>query len=200
VNLPLLLAASVLPDVDLFLRFLMHRGPTHSIITITILMIPLFIIYRKQAAPYYAGLLSHVLIGDFFTGGTQLFWPLSQNLFGALNIDVTSLTNAIVELGLFLITIPIMCKQGDLQSLLKPLNKNWALIIPLVAVLGPLISVGRGTESALPPPLIAPSLFYLGLFTYSILIELRTRKNQKPTNHNQPNLTKQLPETQLSNG
>ena len=178
VNLPLLFAASVLPDVDLLMRFLMHQGPTHSLITITVLMIPFFIVYRKQAIPYYAALLSHILIGDFFTGGVQLFWPLSQARFGALNIDVTSLTNVIAELVLFFLTLPIMYKLGDLQTLFKPHNKNWALIIPLGAVLGPLLAVGRGQESTLPTLLAVPSLFYIGLFAYSMFVELRAEHNQ----------------------
>ena len=115
VNLPLLLLASVLPDIDLLLRFLMHRGPTHSLITLTVLMIPFFAVYRKQAIPYFAALLSHVLIGDFFAGGNELFWPLSQGWFGALNLEVHSLPNVLLELGLFLLTVPIMFKLGDLK-------------------------------------------------------------------------------------
>jgi len=98
-------------------------------------MIPFFAVYRKQAIPYYAALLSHIFIGDFFTGGTQLFWPLSQGTFGALNIQVSSLTNSIAELALFALTLPIMYKLGDLQTLWKSHNKNWALIIPLGAIL-----------------------------------------------------------------
>lgn len=178
VNLPLLFAASVLPDVDLLLRFLMHRGPTHSFITITVLMIPFFIVYRKQAIPYFAALLSHILIGDFFTGGVELFWPLSQDWFGALNINVASLTNVIAELVLFFLTLSIMYKLGDLQTLLKPHNKNWALILPLGAILGPLLAVGRGQEYALPTLLAFPSLFYIGLFAYSMVVELRAEHNQ----------------------
>jgi membrane-bound metal-dependent hydrolase YbcI (DUF457 family) len=181
VNLPLLLAASVLPDVDLLLRFLMHRGPTHSFITLSVLMIPFFIVYRKQAIPYYAALLSHILIGDFFTGGVQLFWPLSQASFGVLNIEVTSLTNVFAELGLFFLTLPIMYKLGDLQTLLKSRNKNWALIIPLGAVLGPLLTVGRGQEYALPLLLVVPSLFYVGLFAYSLLVELVADRAPTPS-------------------
>ena len=178
VNLPLLLAASVLPDIDLILRFLMHRGPTHSLITITVLMIPFFVIYRKQAIPYYIATLSHIFIGDYFNGGIQLFWPLSQNWFGTLDFEVTSLTNVIIELSLFALTLPIMYKLGDLKTLFKPHNKNWALIIPLGAVLGPLLTVGRGQESALPLLLAPPSIFYLILFAYSLLIELRAKPNQ----------------------
>ena len=108
INMPLLLVASVIPDVDLILQrvnpeLFMHRGPTHSIITFTVLMIPFFVIYRKQAVPYYAALLSHSLIGDFFTGGIELFWPVSHGWFGVLNIDVSSLTNVVTELTLFAI-------------------------------------------------------------------------------------------------
>jgi len=178
VNLPLLLAASVLPDVDLLLRFLMHRGPTHSILTITVLMIPFFIVYRKQAIPYFAALLSHILIGDFFTGGIELFWPLSHNWYGALNFEVTSMPIAITELVLFFLALPLMYKLGDLQTLLKPHNNNWALIIPFGSVLGPLLAVGRGQENILPALLIVPSLFYICLFVYSMLVELRAWRNR----------------------
>jgi membrane-bound metal-dependent hydrolase YbcI (DUF457 family) len=182
-NLPLLLAASVLPDVDLLFRFLVHRGPTHSIITISILMIPFFIIYRKQALPYFAAMLTHILIGDFFTGGVMLFWPISHDLFGALNFEVTSLSIEIVELVLFLLVVPIMYKMGDLQTLLKPHNKNWALIIPLGSVFGPLITLGRGQEGSIPTLLVVPSLFWISLFAYSLFISLRPGINQNKNKH-----------------
>ena len=175
VNLPLLFAASVLPDIDLILRFIMHRGPTHSIITITVFMVPFFILYRKQAIPYFAALLSHILVGDFFTGGTQLFWPLSSSNYGAFNFKVFSMPIAITELVLFLITLPIMFKLCDLQDLLKPNNKNWALIIPLGAIMGPLLSLGRGQENALPILLIIPSLFFIALFIYSLFVWLKSK-------------------------
>jgi membrane-bound metal-dependent hydrolase YbcI (DUF457 family) len=178
VNLPLLFVASVLPDIDLLLRFIMHRGPTHSLITITLLMIPFFVVYRKQAIPYYAALLSHILIGDFFTNGIQLFWPLSDSWFGVLNIDVTSLPNVITELALFSVTLPIMYKLGDLQTLLKSHNKNWSLIIPLGAVLVPLLTIGLDQDAALPTLLLVPSLFYVVLFAYSIFVELKVEHNK----------------------
>ncbi len=75
-----------------------------------------------------------------------------------------------------LITIPLMYKFGDLQTLLKPHNKNWALIIPVGALLGPLLSLGRGQENALPIILVVPSLFYIGLFVYSLFVWLRARQ------------------------
>jgi membrane-bound metal-dependent hydrolase YbcI (DUF457 family) len=172
--MPLLFAASVLPDVDLLLGFLMHRGPTHSLLAITALMIPFFIIYRKQAIPYYAAMLSHIFLGDYFTGGIELFWPLSHGWFGALNFDVTSLLSASVELALFIITIPIMFKLGDLKAFLNPHNKNWTLIIPFGATLVPLLSLGRGSENALPTILAVQSFFYIILFACLMLIWLRS--------------------------
>jgi membrane-bound metal-dependent hydrolase YbcI (DUF457 family) len=171
VNMPLLLLASVLPDIDLILRFMMHRGPTHSLIAITVLMIPFFVVYRKQAIPYYAALLSHIFIGDFI-GGVEMFWPISHSWFGALNLESVSQPNAIAEFALFCLTLPIMYKLGDLKTLVKSSSKKWALIVPLVAVLVPLLAVGRGYESALPALLVVPSLFYLGLFAYALIVDL----------------------------
>ena len=185
--MPLLLAASVLPDADLLLRFIQHRGPTHSIITITFLMIPFFFVYRKKAFPYYAAILSHSLIGDFFTGGVELFWPLSNNTFGALNFEVSSLPIALTELILFLFTVPFMYKLGDLKDLLKPNDKSWALIIPLGAIIGPLVtltrlaSLGRGQENTLPALLVIPSLFYIGMFTYSLYVWLKWKTTNNKT-------------------
>jgi membrane-bound metal-dependent hydrolase YbcI (DUF457 family) len=177
-NLPLLLVASVLPDVDLILQFVnptlfMHRGPTHAIITFTVLLIPFFIIYRKRAVPYYAALLSHALIGDFFTGGLELFWPVSQDWFGFENVNVKTLVPVTVELVLFATALLIMLRTKDLQSLLKPGKYNWTLFIAFGAVLGPMLQIGGDFEGYLPALLVVPSLFCLILFTCSIIIGLR---------------------------
>jgi membrane-bound metal-dependent hydrolase YbcI (DUF457 family) len=173
VNLPLLFAASILPDVDMAIGFIMHRGPTHSLIILTFLMVPFFVIFSKQAFPYYVALISHVLIGDFVTEGCQLLWPLSELWFGALNIEVTSLTNAIVELALFLLILPFMYKLGDIKTFLLPKNKNWAITIPLAATFAPLLWLALGQKDPIPILLVVPSIFYIGLFTYAISIWLR---------------------------
>ncbi len=156
----------------------MHRGPTHSFIVISLLTIPFFIAYRKQAIPYYVAALSHIFIGDFFTGGVQLFWPISQSGFGAVNIGVTSITDASIELLLLALSLPIMFKSGDLKSLLKPNGKNWILIIPLGAVLGALLAAVRGPEFSIQPLLIIPSIFFLFLFSYSIYIEFKIERKR----------------------
>jgi membrane-bound metal-dependent hydrolase YbcI (DUF457 family) len=176
INMPFLLTSSVIPDIDLFLRFLLHRGPTHSLITLIAITAPLLALYRKIAVPYIVALTSHILIGDFFTGGTQLFWPLSKEWYGALNIGVNSLANAILELALFCFSIAVMFRTGDLSKIAKYKYKI-ALLPPIIALLGPLLALWRGSEYTLPPLLVIPSLLYLAIFSFSILHE--NSKNRK---------------------
>ncbi len=168
-NMPLLLVMSVIPDIDLLFRFLEHRGPTHSIITIVALSLPFLVKYRKSAVPYFVALASHSLVGDFFTGGTQLLWPFSTQLYGALNIAVNSLTDSILELVLFSVSLVLMFKAGDLRKIARDKHRL-ALLLPFGAVLGPMLSAGRGSEYLLPPLLVLPSIFYLALFIYSMVV------------------------------
>ena len=81
VNVPLVMIVSMLPDFDLLIPSLPHRGPTHSIILITVFCLPLIALNRSSLV-YYASLLSHPLIGDYFTSyGCTIFWPLSSHHF-----------------------------------------------------------------------------------------------------------------------
>jgi len=168
-NMTLLLTASVIPDVDLLLRFVHHRGPTHSLITIAVLMIPFLLYYRKAALPYAVALASHSMIGDLI-GGTQLLWPLSTRFYGALDIDVKGSFTVTLELILFIISLALMLKTRDLKRITTS-NYRTLLLLPLGATIGPLLSVGRGPEYALPTPLIIPSLFYIAIFTYTLVID-----------------------------
>lgn len=183
INMPLLLLASIIPDTDLVLEvfypnIFQHRVLTHSIITLTVIMIPFFILYGKKALPYYVALLSHALIGDFFIGGAQILWPLSHVTYGFINLEVIGLISVVAEIALFLISLAIMVWQKDLQSLLKPNKLNLTLVIPFVAVLGPLLmnliynELGYFAEAFLPTVLWLPSIFWLIIFAYSMLTEL----------------------------
>jgi membrane-bound metal-dependent hydrolase YbcI (DUF457 family) len=186
INLPLVFAVSVLPDIDLALGYLTgmhHRVITHSLITYTIILIPFLLLYGKRALPYYAAVLTHSLIGDFFTGGLGLFWPITDNWYGILNIQPTDLISVVAELVLFAATLAIMFKTKELQSLLKPSRNSLWLFIAFVAVLGPLVQMGfqevrrfgETFEGALPPLLVAPSVFWLVVFGYAMLLNLRRR-------------------------
>ena len=76
-NLVVIWVFSLLPDLDLFIPGVVHRGPTHSVVVALLFFAPVLYFYRG-GLPYLVSLLSHSLIGDYFTAyGCQLFWPLS---------------------------------------------------------------------------------------------------------------------------
>ncbi len=177
-NLPLLLAISVIPDVDLVLqaindRIFMHRGMTHSIITLTVLMIPIFLLYRKQAIPYFFALLSHPLIGDLPTGGIEMLWPISQHWFGNSIMPVGGLADIAAESLLFVVATLLMFKSGELKDLLRSNTGNFWLVIAFGAVLGPMLEITQQSDAALPLLLAPESIFWLVLFAYSIISHLR---------------------------
>jgi membrane-bound metal-dependent hydrolase YbcI (DUF457 family) len=167
INLPLIFIISVFPDIDILIPGLYHRGPLHSILAYFLLFLPVFLLYRKKAAPYFVALLQHSIIGDYLTGGTQLLWPISNEMYG-LNIDVTSLTNIIVEWFFFLISIAVMFKTKDVLSLFKHQTSNLILTIPVFTVLLPTVI---SFPLFVPFALLIPHLVFLTLFGLSILLD-----------------------------
>ena len=169
INLPLLFLASIFPDIDLLIPGLEHRGPLHSMIVFCFLFIPMFLLYKKRAVPYFVAVIQHSIIGDFLTGGTQLLWPVSLDMYG-LGIGIDSLTNIALEWVLLIISIIIMFKAKDLLSLLKRNPSNLILSIPLMTVLLPSIIT---FPLYVPLVLLIPHLVYLFLFVFSIFVNLK---------------------------
>lgn len=174
-NIPLILVLSIIPDIDiLFEPFLseIHRGPTHSIIMAILVFIPFFLLYRQKATPYFAALASHSLIGDFVIGGQiQLLWPLSTNLYGLHQfgfpyINIYNPINIALEFTLFAVALIVMLKTRDLFHFFRNSRLNLILIIPIFTVLLP---VFIGYPLSVPKELILPHLFYLVLFSVSVL-------------------------------
>ena len=180
-NIPILLVLSILPDVDIIYDFLtgseLHRGPTHSIVVAIIAFIPLFILYRKRAIPYFLALISHPLMGDFFIGGRlQLFWPLSTNQYGlhelgSYYIGITDPVNIALELSLFMIATLVLYRSGDWKVFFKSNKTNLILIIPIATVLLPsTIGYPFNAPLLLTEPLLAIAhLFYLVIFSIAVL-------------------------------
>jgi hypothetical protein len=174
-NIPLVLVLSVIPDIDLLFDFLLkseiHRGPTHSIITAILVFIPFFMLYRQKAMPYFAALLSHSLIGDFFIRGQlQLLWPLSTSEFGFTGISIYDTVNIALEFTLFAIALIVMLKTRDLLHFFRNSKLNLILAIPIFTVLLPTFA---SYPLSVPSLLVLPHLFYLVLFSVSILIVLK---------------------------
>jgi len=85
-NAPFVMVVSLLPDIDLlFTEYISHRGITHSIIIMTLAFFPVYLYFRK-GLPCFIALLSHSLVGDYFTGyGIKLFWPIVNQYYRAPN-------------------------------------------------------------------------------------------------------------------
>ena len=168
-NISLLLLASVIPDIDLLVPVLEHRGPTHSLIIFLIILIPAILIYGKKAVPYFIALVQHPLIGDYITGSTQLLWPLTPHTYG-IGIKITSLPNILLEWSLFLIFMTLAYKTKDIWLLFRHHPSNLLLSTPLFTVLLPTV---LNFPTHVPLELLIPHLIYLTLFTLSIITDLK---------------------------
>jgi membrane-bound metal-dependent hydrolase YbcI (DUF457 family) len=204
INIPILLVLSILPDIDILSDFLfhypIHRGPTHSIIVALLVFLPFFVIYRKKAVPYFLGLISHSLIGDFIAGGQlRLLWPLSQAEFGLHElgfpiIKVGGHIDVILELSLFILATTVLIISQDWRVFFKGRLSNLVLIIPITTVLLP-STIGYPFNQSLlitEPILALAHIFYFVLFSIAILTTLKTiyqrwrsknKNNKKPGKH-----------------
>lgn len=176
----MVLVLSIIPDIDIIfeilLSFQIHRGPTHSIMATVLVFIPVFIIYRQKATPYFVALASHSLIADFFTGGQiQLFWPLSTIELGLPelgfpDIRISGPINITLELTIFAIATIIMFKTHDIHAFFRKTKINLILTIPIFTVLLPTFVA---YPLHVPFMLVLPHLFYLVLFAIAVLISLK---------------------------
>jgi membrane-bound metal-dependent hydrolase YbcI (DUF457 family) len=174
-NIPLILTLSVIPDIDILIPYIEHRGPFHSIITATLIFVPILAIYRKSALPYLAALIQHSLISDFIVGGqVQLLWPLTSQPFG-IEMSIKSSTNITLEWLVFITAAIIMMKTRDALTILQPHNSNLILAVPLLTVLLPTF---LAFPLEVPIALMPPHLICLTLFTTSLLIDLKQITNQ----------------------
>ena len=175
VNVPLLFTLAILPDIDLLIPGLTHRGPTHSIIVLTLVFVPVFLLYKKQALPYFAALLLHPLLGDILTGGAQLLWPLTSAEYG-FGLDIANPANLLTEWTVFLAALALLYTTKDLHTLIQPHPLNLVLLIPIFTVLLPTFFT---FPLYVPGVLLIPHLIYLAIFTLSILVDLKPKSAQK---------------------
>lgn len=196
-NMPLLIVLSIIPDVDVVVDNIVHlgihRGPSHSLIVMTLIFIPIFIYYRKTAIPYFLALISHSLIGDFITVGQVAFlWPITDVTFGMHELGswyiwMLDPINLVIEAALFALTIFLIRRLNDWEALFNGQKSNLLLIIPVVAML-PTATVGYPfAESMLisAPILGVVYLFLIILFSIAIVKSLSVmyKENRKGSKH-----------------
>ena len=168
-NIPIALTLSVLPDIDILIPFLEHRGPTHSIALALLTFIPVLAVYRRRAIPYFLALVQHSVVGDYLVGDqTQLLWPMATPSYG-LGLCIHSATNTVSEWALFLASMVIMFKAKDAAFFLQPHRSNLVLSIPTFTVLLPTIF---SYPLEVPAWLIPPHVIYMAMFAAAILSDL----------------------------
>lgn len=170
VNPSMIFLFAVLPDIDLFIPLLEHRGPTHSITALTITLILTSLLIGRKAIPYSMAYLQHIVPGDYISdGGIQLLWPFDMQWYG-LEINQGIGIAISIELTAFIVSILLMWKTRDLERLFHPKALNLILLIPLIALSSPLIVK---FPIPVPPSLIPPHLVYMALFTTALLTDIK---------------------------
>lgn len=182
VNVPMMLLASILPDIDFLIPGLMHRGPMHSIILYALLFAPVIILSHKTGMIYFVCVAQHLLLGDFLTAGygqgIQLLWPLTSS-WSSAEIYLLSAASGFLEWTFFVICLVWMFKTEDLRKLLVSSSSNLVLAIPILSIILPLL---LSIPLQVPFFLWVPHIIFLFLFSMSLLINLRTfvKKSDKP--------------------
>ena len=142
VNIFLVIALSVLPDIDFFLPGVYHRGITHSIVLSALIFLPFLIRDFNGSIPYLGALISHSFIGDFFTGDVLLFWPLSSRFFKYSGfVPLKSSEEAYLEIILFSVFVIIFTWVKEYNYLEYGLGTLLLLFIPFGAVLASILLI-----------------------------------------------------------
>ena len=168
-NIPIIWALSILPDIDLLIPNLEHRGPTHSLIFSLIIFLPLIIHKKGKIIPYYTALLSHSVIDLFTNNGTQFLWPISDNNFRfpyTLKMGTTS--EGIIEIILFAIMILIIILYKDYNKLIQYTNNLMITSIFLIFIASISIKYAYST----PKILLIPHITLVGIIFVSFIASI----------------------------
>lgn len=171
INIPLIWTLSLLPDIDLLIPSLPHRGPTHSLIVPLIVFVPIFLAYKWKAVPYIAALATHTIVGDMFTkGGVQILWPFSMRWVShGLAMCMASTLENYVEIALFLVLIFTIALSKDYYQLFNTNMENVILFIPLCTIVLPAMF---RFPLVVPNLLILPHVILMGVVLISISMPL----------------------------
>jgi len=180
INLPLIFALSILPDIDLILFPRLHRGPTHSLILLAATAVPFLIVWRLKTVPYLAAYAQHLLVGDMIAGQTQYFWPISLEEFG-FNVAMGSPIEVGLEWAIFLASLILMIALGDFVNMLKPRVSNLLFIVACIGSGSLFVQMGliiltflmrQISYYSYSIQLVGPQVFYFVYFFLAVIITL----------------------------
>ncbi len=152
-----------------------HRGPTHSIIMIFLLCAPFLFWNIRRALPYFGVLASHVLIGDYFTGKSMIFWPLSTQRFQYFKpLRIGSMEECYLELALFGVFLGSLFLFKEYHNLLNSQLDNLLMIIPLGAIILSLyIIMNNPFPSRYLRTLLLPNLLVITMIFVNFLLTIK---------------------------
>jgi membrane-bound metal-dependent hydrolase YbcI (DUF457 family) len=176
-DLKIIWILALLPDIDLLIPGIPHRGQTHSVLLQLALFLPIIIYYGRSTLPYLFALLSHSLIGDIVSySKIMLFWPLDS---GWYSVTIPWRYNAYVyylEAAIFIPFVFFFIQQKDYQRLYNDKSHNLLTLIPATAIIIPIFYNARLIT---PRSLLTINILALGLLLLSYMDYVR---NSKPVN------------------
>lgn len=139
VDIPLVLTASLIPDIDIIIPFVSHRGPTHSLVVALILLFPVFYYRKTNVFVYYAAYVSHIftdLLASNKYGRSQLLWPYTdQWMILHPKLIMGSDQEAALEIILLTVALIVLWITKDYKRLIRYRNTNFILFFPCAVVL-----------------------------------------------------------------
>ncbi len=117
-NIPLLILAGAIPDVDLvtgqpFATILGHHGIAHSWLVVVLCSIPFFVVYGSRSIPYFVAVIQHIVFGDFVTNQIPLLFPFTLSQTGVNLSETFPLAAVGLEMLGFVLFIVVFAVSGD---------------------------------------------------------------------------------------
>jgi hypothetical protein len=133
-SLWLAFTVGIVPDYDILFEGvgLAHHTYTHSLL----LWIPVVValaLWKRKTIPYVAGILSHLLIGDFLVSSIPILLPLSNVTVG-LNLGMPSAADALLEPASLILMLTLLFLNGDFRRALNGERSNLLMAIPLASM------------------------------------------------------------------
>ena len=120
---------AILPDFDIL--FGVHRSISHSLIFITLIFVPLFLLARNKInyiLPAFFVILSHPIL-DMFTGYTPILYPLygkSVYIVANLTVNTVNLLDIKFEFNIYEIPTTFHLIETD-----APVFTNYGIVVSL---------------------------------------------------------------------
>jgi hypothetical protein len=134
ISLWIAFTVGIVPDYDILFQGLglLHHTYTHSLLLWAPIAVAL-ILWKRNTLPYVAGIMSHLLIGDFLVSSILPLLPLNNISIG-LRLGMPSTADALLEPTFLLLMLIVMLLNGDIRRTFSGERRNLLMVIPLVSM------------------------------------------------------------------